>query len=241
MAFKIKTTAPKQYCVRPNSGRIEPGGEVEVSVLLQAMKEEPPADAKCRDKFLVQSTIITPEHESSSISVLWNAVEAKSRDEIHEKKIRCVYLGPESSQPGFSESAQPDHGAASDSYDAVGQSSLADGGLLTSQGSVPAYHAAETSTTDAQHYDTVSSQYPTTERSNVFKLDPALPSTGSQGDTTLSSQLQEAKQKIERLQKQLDSATSKKGDMKTTHNEGVPVPIAALIALIAFLAAYLLF
>ena len=24
VAFKVKTTAPKQYCVRPNSGRIEP-------------------------------------------------------------------------------------------------------------------------------------------------------------------------------------------------------------------------
>jgi hypothetical protein len=31
VAFKVKTTAPKQYCVRPNSGRIEPGKEVEVT------------------------------------------------------------------------------------------------------------------------------------------------------------------------------------------------------------------
>ncbi|RUS24143.1 PapD-like protein [Jimgerdemannia flammicorona] len=30
VAFKVKTTAPKQYCVRPNSGRIEPHSEVEV-------------------------------------------------------------------------------------------------------------------------------------------------------------------------------------------------------------------
>ena len=28
--MKVKTTAPKQYCVRPNSGRIEAGMEVEV-------------------------------------------------------------------------------------------------------------------------------------------------------------------------------------------------------------------
>lgn len=31
VAFKVKTTAPKQYCVRPNSGRIEPGESVDVS------------------------------------------------------------------------------------------------------------------------------------------------------------------------------------------------------------------
>jgi ABC-type maltose transport system permease subunit len=29
--FKVKTTAPKRYCVRPNSGLIEPGGKVAVS------------------------------------------------------------------------------------------------------------------------------------------------------------------------------------------------------------------
>ena len=28
--LKVKTTAPKQYCVRPNSGRIDPGANVEV-------------------------------------------------------------------------------------------------------------------------------------------------------------------------------------------------------------------
>jgi hypothetical protein len=30
VAFKVKTTAPKQYCVRPNQGRVEPGENVEV-------------------------------------------------------------------------------------------------------------------------------------------------------------------------------------------------------------------
>lgn len=30
IAFKVKTTAPKQYCVRPNSGRVEVGETVEV-------------------------------------------------------------------------------------------------------------------------------------------------------------------------------------------------------------------
>ena len=30
---------------------------------LQAMKEEPPLNAKCKDKFLIQSTNITPDKE----------------------------------------------------------------------------------------------------------------------------------------------------------------------------------
>ena len=32
--------------------------------MLQAMKEDLPLNAKCKDKFLIQSTIITPEKES---------------------------------------------------------------------------------------------------------------------------------------------------------------------------------
>ncbi|PVF98465.1 PapD-like protein [Serendipita vermifera] len=31
VAFKVKTTAPKLYCVRPNAGRIEPGESIDVS------------------------------------------------------------------------------------------------------------------------------------------------------------------------------------------------------------------
>lgn len=31
VCFKVKTTAPKRYCVRPNSGFVEAGGVVEVA------------------------------------------------------------------------------------------------------------------------------------------------------------------------------------------------------------------
>ena len=34
VCFKVKTTAPKRYCVRPNSGIIEPGGKVSVAGML---------------------------------------------------------------------------------------------------------------------------------------------------------------------------------------------------------------
>ncbi|CAD6887931.1 unnamed protein product [Tilletia caries] len=92
VAFKVKTTAPKQYCVRPNSGRIEPGEKIEVQVLLQAMKEEPSSTQKCRDKFLVQSTMITPEREQYQLSELWGVVEKEDKSAIYEQKIRCAFL-----------------------------------------------------------------------------------------------------------------------------------------------------
>ncbi|KAF9935058.1 phosphatidylinositol-binding protein scs2 [Linnemannia zychae] len=94
IAFKVKTTAPKQYCVRPNSGRIEPGQELEVQVQMQAMKEDPPADFKCKDKFLVQSVAITAEREQIAPADLWPTMERDAKDQIREKKIRCAFLPP---------------------------------------------------------------------------------------------------------------------------------------------------
>ncbi|EJU03168.1 PapD-like protein [Dacryopinax primogenitus] len=96
VAFKVKTTAPKLYCVRPNSGRIEAGDMCEVAVLLQPMKEDPPLNTKCKDKFLVQTTFITPEREQGSIGELWAVAEKTSGESgIHQQKIRVAYLPPE--------------------------------------------------------------------------------------------------------------------------------------------------
>ncbi|KAH8911677.1 VAMP-associated protein [Coniochaeta sp. PMI_546] len=89
VAFKVKTTAPKQYCVRPNSGRIEPGHEVEVTVLLQAMKTEPPLDARCRDKFLVQSVSITGDKVFDNIQQIWDSVD-KTAATLAQSTINTV-------------------------------------------------------------------------------------------------------------------------------------------------------
>ncbi|KAJ2842728.1 phosphatidylinositol-binding protein scs2, partial [Coemansia brasiliensis] len=92
VAFKVKTTAPKQYCVRPNAGRIDPGQSVEIQVSLQPMKEELPADFKCRDKFLIQSIQISPEMESMPMTELWAMVEREAKSSINEKKLRVKYV-----------------------------------------------------------------------------------------------------------------------------------------------------
>ncbi|KIY72414.1 VAMP-associated protein [Cylindrobasidium torrendii FP15055 ss-10] len=96
VAFKVKTTAPKLYCVRPNSGRVEPGETVEVSVMLQAMKEEPPLNAKCKDKFLIQSTLITPEKDGKQLAEIWNVSDAATGpDRVFQQKLKVQYLRSE--------------------------------------------------------------------------------------------------------------------------------------------------
>ncbi|MCJ1422496.1 phosphatidylinositol-binding protein scs2 [Sticta canariensis] len=126
IAFKVKTTAPKQYCVRPNSGRIEAGSEVEVQVLLQAMREDPPPDARCRDKFLLQSVAITPERDMSNIAATWQNVEKTSKAAIQERKIRVVFLPSDTSSTtpihsivngaNLSDEAPPAYGSPAPSF-----------------------------------------------------------------------------------------------------------------------------
>ncbi|KAH7915415.1 PapD-like protein [Hygrophoropsis aurantiaca] len=95
VAFKVKTTAPKLYCVRPNSGRIEPGESIDVSVMLQPMKDEPPLSTKCKDKFLIQSTLITPDKETKGLQDIWNVADGGEEWKVYQQKLRVVYLPPE--------------------------------------------------------------------------------------------------------------------------------------------------
>lgn len=51
--LQVKTTAPRRYCVRPNSGVVDPHGSVSVAVMLQPFDYDP--HEKNKHKFMVQS------------------------------------------------------------------------------------------------------------------------------------------------------------------------------------------
>lgn len=52
LAFKVKTTAPKRYCVRPNSGKIAASESTSISIVLQPSATN---DDLKKHKFMVQS------------------------------------------------------------------------------------------------------------------------------------------------------------------------------------------
>lgn len=85
--FKIKTTAPKKYCVRPNSGVIDPKGQMMVQVCLQPFDYDP--NEKNKHKFMVQ-TMIAPEGDFNS-ETLWK--EAKPEN-LMDTKLKCVFEYP---------------------------------------------------------------------------------------------------------------------------------------------------
>lgn len=58
ICFKVKTTAPKRYCVRPNNGVVEPNSTTTVIVMLQPFDFDSAAD-KNKHKFMIQ-TLVEP-------------------------------------------------------------------------------------------------------------------------------------------------------------------------------------
>ncbi|ORY65522.1 putative integral ER membrane protein Scs2 [Pseudomassariella vexata] len=229
VAFKVKTTAPKQYCVRPNSGRVEPGKEVEVSVILQAMKQEPPMDTKCRDKFLVQSVAITSDQEFANLTSIWEGIDKSS---VQEKKIRVVFLSAGGTSEGTPDIAPP-------AYSSPGN-----------YGS--ATRAEPKSSTDEPEFKTEDS--PSVAQGFASSSSAATSSVAS--PEKLKAELAQAEKIIAQLkaeqgglrQRKTGGATAEDNSQPAqlaqavrTGTEGVPVQVTAALCFLSFLLAYLFF
>lgn len=261
VAFKVKTTAPKQYCVRPNSGRIEPGDDVEVQILLQAMKEDPPPDAKCRDKFLVQSVLVTADKEFANVATLWSNIEQTSKASIQEKKIRVIFLpadsaaaatpsktnGAEHPEPRSSVHAAPSPEAATPQR------------FVSTELPVGSVSRPESRPSDSKNLGQAreSAHNPATSGvgGNVSAAASSVASAVPTSTADLQAQLEAAKAEIVKLKQQAEGglrkrfpeATEKaKEQLQTVTSPqaptgGVSVQITAALCLLSFLLAYFLF
>ncbi|XP_034232664.1 vesicle-associated membrane protein-associated protein A-like [Thrips palmi] len=93
IGFKIKTTAPKKYCVRPNSGVLEPEEFTNIAVSLQALDFD--QSEKNKHKFMVQS-IFVPDRDYN-LESLWKDVK---EDAVMGTKLKCVFERKESNTVG---------------------------------------------------------------------------------------------------------------------------------------------
>ncbi|KAL8210125.1 hypothetical protein R6Q57_006857 [Mikania cordata] len=89
VGFKVKTTNPKKYCVRPNTGVVLPRSTCEIIVTMQAQKEAPP-DMQCKDKFLLQSVIASPGATPKDITP--EMFSKESGNVVEECKLKVVYV-----------------------------------------------------------------------------------------------------------------------------------------------------
>ncbi|XP_020493796.1 vesicle-associated membrane protein-associated protein B/C isoform X1 [Labrus bergylta] len=107
VCFKVKTTAPRRYCVRPNSGVIDAGTSINVSVMLQPFDYDP--NEKSKHKFMVQS-MIAP-YDMTDMEGVWK--EAKP-EELMDSKLRCAFEMPlENDKTHENESNQTVYSSAS--------------------------------------------------------------------------------------------------------------------------------
>ncbi|CAK9328324.1 unnamed protein product [Citrullus colocynthis] len=91
VAFKVKITSPKKYYVRPKVGIIEPNSTREFTVRMQAQKLAPP-DMLCKDKFLIQSTVVPADTADEDItSSLFSKEGGKY---IEEQKLGVTLVSP---------------------------------------------------------------------------------------------------------------------------------------------------
>ncbi|KAE8660851.1 Vesicle-associated protein 1-4 [Hibiscus syriacus] len=91
VAFKVKTTNPKKYCVKPNTGVVLPRSTCNITVTMQAQKEAP-LDMQCKDKFLLQSVIASPGATTKDITP--EMFNKESGHHVEECKLRVVYVAP---------------------------------------------------------------------------------------------------------------------------------------------------
>mmetsp|Transcript_7465 Transcript_7465/g.31621 ORF Transcript_7465/g.31621 Transcript_7465/m.31621 type:complete len:256 (-) Transcript_7465:90-857(-) len=101
ISYKVKTTAPKRYVVRPNIGIIPPKENVEIQVMLH-MSKDPPDGTAAKDRFQVQ-TILLDDKTSDQRPAQYSLAELRSLwanfskpEEIKKLKLKCTFLdGPD--------------------------------------------------------------------------------------------------------------------------------------------------
>ncbi|KAK4788186.1 hypothetical protein SAY86_019505 [Trapa natans] len=120
VAFKVKTTNPNKYCVRPNTGVVLPRSTCDVIVTMQAQKEAPP-DMQCKDKFLLQSVKTSDGATAKDITA--EMFSKESGNVVEECKLRVVYvpsLQPPSPVPEGSDEDSSPRGSMSENGNANG-------------------------------------------------------------------------------------------------------------------------
>lgn len=94
VAFKVKTTAPKCYLVRPSSGVLSTGKSVEIQIILQPNSYNP-AEGKPNHRFLVQAHEVDDETPPSR--ELWNSF---TKEKLEEQRLNVKFIDGDTSGVG---------------------------------------------------------------------------------------------------------------------------------------------
>ncbi len=204
-------------------------------VLLQALKEDPPLDFKCRDKFLVQSVAVASDSAEANLSSLWSNIEKTAKGSIQERKIRVNFLPAggattngvsHEDQPPAYASPSPQFGspapASSESKSASNVDSAKSSASNAAEATGVAGAAAAISNAVPTSTDEMKQQL-SAAQAQIAKL-----TAQAQDPQVRQRKVQEASEKMQTVVQQ-----SQEG--------GVPLQIVAGLCLLSFLIAYLFF
>ena len=207
------------------------------------MKEDPPLDFKCRDKFLVQSVSVDGD-ASAPVATIWQQVEKAGKSSVQERKIRVNFLPAEGSKANGvvvndrTNDEPPAYSSPSPQFGSPAQGSAV---------AIDAKPAGATSLGDAK----ASSSNPATSSTFGGAASAIYESVPTSSDE-LKQQLAEARAQISRLasqvsdpsvrQRKVQEANEKVQQVvKQSGESGVPLQIVAGLCLLSFLLAYFFF
>lgn len=201
------------------------------------MKEDPPLDARCRDKFLVQSVQVE-EYDESNVAGLWSNIEKTNKGSIQEKKIKVQFLPPGAEVP------QPNGIAHEEQLPAYSSPTPAYGSpapaVVSEARAVPVAETPKTTTNNAA------------EATGITAAASAVAAAVPQNTDQLKEQLAAAQARIKDLSTQLQDPQIRQRKVAEAQEKvqtvvqqsqeiGVPLHIVAALCLVSFLIAYLFF
>lgn len=210
------------------------------------MKEDPPLDAKCRDKFLVQSVIMKSD-DVSNVAAIWSDIEKTAKSSIQERKIRVNFLpadGASSTTNGVTAPVQHEEEPPAYSSPSPQFGSPATYSAVTS-------HAPKDAGTKSTG-ETKASSSTAAASSTITAAATAVSNAVPKSQEDLKQQLAEAKAQISKLTNQLgdpqlrqrkvqEASETMQTVVQQTGETGVPVQIVAGLCLLSFLLAYFFF
>lgn len=204
------------------------------------MKEQPDPDAKCRDKFLVQSVVMADQEDDADIPALWSAIEKTNKASIQERKIKVHFLpagGPQQTN-GLSASHDepPAYSSPASAYNSP----------------APGVHSAVTEKSPTPAESARSTVAHAAEVTGVSSAAAAVANAMPSNQAELQHQLNVAQAKIKDLTNQLSDPAFRQRKVaeaqekvqtvvQQSQETGVPLHITAGLCLLSFIIAWLFF
>lgn len=182
LIYKVKTTSPTVYCVRPNASTVEAGKSKEIQITRQSKPVTQGEQSK--DKFMILSAAVDSQRfgHIESISEIWSVLEKDhGSHEIDAQKLRVSYSGQQKSTQGLSGAGSQNGG----DYSGSGHNGAAAAGAAGVAGVGAAGYGSPHGSSKAPDYSNQSfqnSQNPSARGTDYSNQIFASPQSGSHVD-----------------------------------------------------------